>query len=229
MRVCDECGTPVADSWEHCLRCGEPLEPLPPAPPNGLQRLRSRFSRQEADGALGVRSALRLRVPGVALLGGRVPAWTFAPLLVAIAALLVILAVSQDNDELMAARDAAIAEATLLGESLGRVEAERDRLTAEIAAAEERLSTLEASVASGSTNLAEAEGELAAAQTAAAEANAEVAALAEEIEASDSRIAALQECLDGTMVALAFARDGRNGAADVALEAVADACGVADG
>jgi hypothetical protein len=231
MRTCDACGTLVGDSWEHCLRCGEALTPLPPPPPGLRTRLAARLQRRDrrllapAD-LTGAMSATRNA------LSRAVPAWAFAPPAIAIIVLLVLLALlgtGRDDGAAEAARSAAVAETALVTEELREAEAERDRLAAEVAEAEDRLAALEDVAEGAAADLGELQEELAAAQAAAAEAEADLQASQEALRASESRIAALEECLDGTTVALAFARDGRQGAADVALAAVADACAAARG
>jgi len=225
MRVCEACGTPVSDSWEHCLRCGEELPPVEPQPSVLRERIVARF-RRRGEGRSVPKGQ---RQSTFAALNSRVPAWTFAPLLLAIVALLWILAVSQDDGALVAVRDAAATEAMVLAQSLEQVEAERDRLAAAVVAAEEQVAALETSVESGSSDLDDLRADLASAQAAAAAAQAEADSLRQELQDRVALIAAMDECLNGTVVALAFARDGRDGAADVALASVAAACEVAGG
>lgn len=261
MRVCNACGTPVADTWEECLRCGAELTPLAPPPPTLLDRASHRVrtltrrpspptDAEVAKTSSATTASIRPRRAGVAggtsgasnaggpsrissrldVLGNRVPAWTFAPLVLAIVALLVIIATTGgEDDTVLAERDAAAAQVTTLTQSLADVEAERDRLAAEVAAAEERASTLESSVESGSADLDELRSDLTAAENAAIEAQDALVTATATLEEQQARLAAFEECLDGMVVAIAFAREGRNGAADVAMDSVAGACAAAGG
>lgn len=270
MRVCDACGTPVADTWEECLRCGAELAPLAPPPPTLLdrasQRVRTLTRRpsppteaEVANTASATTASIRPRGTGgtgdttgtrdsrgtqptrstsapaalssrLDVLASRVPAWTIAPLVVAIVALLVIIATTGGDDGVaLAERDAAVTEAATLAQSLEQLEAERDRLVAEVAAAEERASSLENSVESGSADLDELRSDLTAAENAAIEAQDALVAATATLEEQQARLAAFEECLDGMVVAIAFAREGRNGAADVAMDSVEGACAAAGG
>jgi septal ring factor EnvC (AmiA/AmiB activator) len=163
--------------------------------------------------------------------GVRVPAWSLVVAVIAVGVSLVLasvaIAASPGDPDLEAAIEgeaAAQAEASDLQAALDGAEASRLALIDDLDEAHERIASLEARAESDAEALSDIEGSIADLEErllAAEETTGEQEAV---LTSQVIRIAALSECLEGTQVALQFARDGLMGPADRAMEAVSVAC-----